>query len=109
MNLGGYATGFFGSRVLRLPDPMRRALTLEIGMQNAGLGTILAMGLFGENSIPTIPPALYTFGCMFTGIIVARLWGGVWRRGECGSRERGVRGGAETPLNDPAARPPGLG
>lgn len=109
VNLGGYATGFFGSRVLRLPDPMRRALTLEIGMQNAGLGTILAMGLFGENSIPTIPPALYTFGCMFTGIIVARLWAefGGEGGGELGAGSR--ESGANAPLSDPAARPPGPG
>ncbi len=39
LNLAGYAVGQWGGRVLRLPTSMRRALTLEIGMQNAGLGT----------------------------------------------------------------------
>ena len=82
LNLSGYLAGLLGSFALRLPDPMRRALTLEIGMQNAGLGTVLAMDLFGKNSTSSIPPAIYTFGCMFTGIIVARLWAEFGRRPE---------------------------
>ena len=43
-------------------------------MQNAGLGTVLAMDLFGKASASSIPPAIYTFGCMFTGILLARFW-----------------------------------
>ena len=74
VNLAGYLAGTLGSFLLKLPAPMRRALTLEVGMQNAGLGTILAMDLFGKDSTAAIPPAIYTFGCMLTGTILARLW-----------------------------------
>lgn len=74
VNLLGYTAGFVGGRVLRLPDTMRRALTLEVGMQNAGLGTILAGQLFNGQKIVELPPALYTFGCMLTGTILAQLW-----------------------------------
>jgi len=77
VNLCGYLAGFLGSLLLRLSDPMRRALTLEIGMQNAGLGTVLSVELFGRDSAASIPPALYTFGCMFTGIVLARIWSGL--------------------------------
>ena len=60
-------------------------------MQNAGLGTVLTVELFGKNSVSSIPPALYTFGCMFTGIILARLWA-QWSRsttaGSCVIAER---------------------
>ncbi|MFH1921532.1 MAG: bile acid:sodium symporter family protein [Planctomycetota bacterium] len=86
VNLGGYAAGLLGGFAMRLSDPMRRALTLEIGMQNAGLGTVLAVELFGRSSASSIPPALYTFGCMFTGIIVARLWVELGRRAELDRR-----------------------
>ena len=79
INLGGYAAGFFGGRLLRLPDPMRRALTLEIGMQNAGLGTIL-VEMVSDQPAAEIAPAVYTFGCMFTGTILARLWAEFGRR-----------------------------
>jgi len=80
VNLGGYLAGFVGALLLRLPDPMRRALTLEIGMQNAGLGTALAMSLFNDQPTTAIPAALYTFGCMFTGIVLARLWAELGKR-----------------------------
>jgi BASS family bile acid:Na+ symporter len=73
VNLAGYAAGYGGGRMMGLPQTMRRALTLEIGMQNAGLGTTLAMGLFADERI-ALPAALYTFGCMFTGTILARVW-----------------------------------
>jgi len=72
LNICGYVAGTLGSFLLRLPAPMRRALTLEVGMQNAGLGTVLARNLFGDTA--AIAPALYTFGCMFTGTILARCW-----------------------------------
>ncbi|MHC4177137.1 MAG: bile acid:sodium symporter family protein [Planctomycetota bacterium] len=74
INLAGYAAGYAGGRLLRLPRPMRRALTLEVGMQNAGLGTFLVLKVFDEQPAAAIPTALYTFGCMFTGTILARLW-----------------------------------
>lgn len=74
VNLGGYGAGWLGSYLLRLPNSMRRALTLEVGMQNAGLGTVLALELFERSPQAAIPPALYTFGCMFTGTVLARIW-----------------------------------
>ena len=74
LNFCGYLAGAAGGRALRLPPTMRRALTLEVGMQNAGLGTVMAGKLFGDDCVAVIPPVIYTFGCMFTGTILARLW-----------------------------------
>lgn len=74
INLLGYAAGYAGGKVLRLPDSMRRALTLEVGMQNAGLGTVLVLDLFPDNPESAIPTAAYTFGCMLTGTILAQIW-----------------------------------
>jgi len=74
LNLLGYAAGWCGALVMRLSNPMRRALTIEIGMQNAGLGTILAMTLFPTMPLAAVPPAIYTFGCMFTGTVLAQAW-----------------------------------
>jgi BASS family bile acid:Na+ symporter len=62
---------------MRLPEPMRRALTLEVGMQNAGLGAALAVKLFPDQAGVAIAPALYTFGCMLTGTMLAHIWGNV--------------------------------
>lgn len=73
VNVLGYAAGFTGGWAIGLPGNMRRALTLEVGMQNAGLGTTLAMDLFSDKAA-ALPAALYTFGCMLTGTMLARLW-----------------------------------
>jgi len=74
INLLGYACGYFSGAQLRLPEGMRRALTLEVGMQNAGAGTALAIELFGEGSAAITPCILYTFGCMLTGTLLATVW-----------------------------------
>lgn len=68
--VGGYLTGWFS----KLPGSMGRGLTLEVGMQNAGLGTFLAAELFGSDSLAQIPTAAYTFGCMLTGTMLATWW-----------------------------------
>jgi BASS family bile acid:Na+ symporter len=74
LNTLGYLSGYLGGRWLRLPTAMGRALTLEVGMQNAGLGTALAATMFPDRPAVTIPTALYTFGCMLTGTMLARVW-----------------------------------
>jgi len=74
INAGGFVAGYTGGLAIRLPEPMRRALTLEVGMQNAGVGTGLAVRLFGEDSPAILPCILYTFGCMLTGTILATIW-----------------------------------
>ncbi len=74
VNLLGYAAGYGGGWGMRLPEPMRRALTLEVGMQNAGLGAALAVKLFPDQAGVAIAPAMYTFGCMLTGTMLAHMW-----------------------------------
>jgi bile acid:Na+ symporter, BASS family len=75
INLLGYAAGYFGGGALGLEQGMRRALTLEVGMQNAGLGTVLVLGRFKDEPAAAIPTAVYTFGCMLTGTVLAQIWG----------------------------------
>lgn len=74
VNLLGYLCGWFGGKAIGASNKMRRALTLEIGMQNAGLGTMLATKYFSEHPQAAIVCAMYTFGCMFTGIILAQMF-----------------------------------
>ncbi len=74
MNLAGYAGGYFAGSLIRLPTGMRRALSIEVGMQNAGVGTVLATTMLGERSPALIPTAMYTFGCMLTGTCLAQAF-----------------------------------
>ena len=74
LNLLGYAAGWLSGTLMRNTESMIRALTLEVGMQNAGLGTVLVTALFPGEPLVALPPAIYTFGCMLTGTILARIW-----------------------------------
>lgn len=74
LNFGGYLAGYFGGKAIGLDGPMRRALTIEVGMQNAGLGTALAMRFFPDTPEASLFCASYTFGCMFTGIVLSQLF-----------------------------------
>ena len=40
-------------------------------MQNAGLGAALAVTLFPDQPAIAVAPAIYTFGCMLTGTMLA--------------------------------------
>lgn len=73
INVLGYLAGYYGGAALRIDEPMRRALTLEVGMQNCGLGTTMALSLF-PGTTAAIPTAVYTFGCMLTGAVLATWW-----------------------------------
>lgn len=74
VNVLGYAGGYLVSFPLKLTDSMRRALTLEGGMQNAGLGSVLTLAYFPDLPAAAIPPAAYTFLCMLTGTMLAQYW-----------------------------------
>ncbi len=74
INLLGYLAGYMAGAAVRFPEPMRRALTIEVGMQNAGVGTALAARILGPDSPGLVPTAMYTFGCMLTGTILAQLF-----------------------------------
>jgi len=66
--LGGYGVG----AAFRMEVRRRRTLAIEIGMQNAGLGTVLALKHFGEKA--AIPAAIFVFICIITASIMAELW-----------------------------------
>ncbi|MFN0198390.1 MAG: bile acid:sodium symporter family protein [Planctomycetaceae bacterium] len=74
VNVLGYLAGYYAAGAIRLPRKMRRTLSIEVGMQNAGLGTSLAISLFPDLPGATIPTATYTFGCMLTATILAWYW-----------------------------------
>lgn len=66
--LGGYGVG----SAFRMEVRRRRTLAIEIGMQNAGLGTVLALKHFGEKT--AIPAAIFVFVCIITASVMAAVW-----------------------------------
>src|SRR5262245_45988287 len=77
INLVGYLVGYWGGAALRFPEGVRRALTIEMGMQNAGLGVTLAHEVFPNLPEASIPPAIFTVGSMLTATLLVQAW--VWR------------------------------
>jgi BASS family bile acid:Na+ symporter len=74
VNVLGYAAGYVGGRMLKLPEPMTRALTLVIGMQNAGLGAVIASDVFSSRPAVAVPSALYTVASVYTGLLLVYFW-----------------------------------
>lgn len=103
INMLGYLAGYLAARAVGMKDSMRRALTLEIGMQNCGLGTTLIVRLFpGEEYVSaTIPTAAYTFGCVFTATILSLFWSRI----PTSDNEVAASTTDETPLPASAAAP----
>ena len=69
-NACALATGYFGATAAKLPIKDRKTLTLEVGIQNSGLGLIL---LFNQH---IFPPEIW-HGC-YGGMLLITAWWGIW-------------------------------
>ncbi len=72
LNIYGMLAGYGVGSIFKMETRRRRTLSIEIGMQNAGLGTVLALEHFGEKA--AIPAAIFVFICIITASIMAELW-----------------------------------
>jgi BASS family bile acid:Na+ symporter len=72
LNLYGMGAGYGVGSLFRFRILRRRALAIEIGMQNAGLGTALALEHLGEEA--AIPAAIFVFVCIITASVAAAFW-----------------------------------
>jgi len=73
-NIGGLAVGYLVASLLRLPWAKRKALSIEVGMQNSGLASSLATLHFAAYPMATIPGAIFSVWHNISGAIVARLF-----------------------------------
>ncbi len=72
LNIYGMLAGYGVGSAFRMNLARRRTLAIEIGMQNAGLGTVLALKHFGEQA--AMPAAIFVFICIITASAMAALW-----------------------------------
>ncbi len=72
LNLYGMAMGYGVGALFRMNTRRRRTLSIEIGMQNAGLGVVLALQHLNERA--AIPAALFVFVCIITASVMAAVW-----------------------------------
>ena len=77
-NLLGYACGYGLGKVLKLDLPKRKALCVEIGMQNSGLAVSLAASAFPGLAMAAVPGAIFSVWHNLSGAVLA----GFFRRRE---------------------------
>ena len=84
-NLLGLGIGYLVGRLLRLPQPKCVALSIEVGMQNSGLATSLAVLHFATFPLATIPGAVFSVWHNISGAIAARIYSshGLSAAGDC--------------------------
>ena len=73
-NLLGLGIGFTVGRLLRLQKPKCVALSIEVGMQNSGLASSLAVLHFAAYPLAAIPGAVFSVWHNISGALVAKLY-----------------------------------
>ena len=73
-NICGLALGYLIAALLRLAEPKRRALAIEVGMQNSGLAASLAAVHFAAFPMAAVPGAIFSVWHNISGAFVARIF-----------------------------------
>lgn len=73
-NLLGYASGYAVGKALKLDTRKCRAVSIEVGMQNAGLATSLASTHFAQYPLATIPGAVFSIWHNTSGAVLANIY-----------------------------------
>jgi BASS family bile acid:Na+ symporter len=73
-NLCGLSLGYIIGRLLGLAEPKKRAISIEVGMQNSGLASSLATLHFAAFPLATIPGAIFSVWHNISGALVARIY-----------------------------------
>ena len=73
-NLCGLGLGYLIGWLLRLSEPKKRAISIEVGMQNSGLASSLATIHFATYPLATIPGAIFSVWHNISGATVAFLY-----------------------------------
>ena len=73
-NVCGLSLGYLIGRLLGLSEPKKRAVSIEVGMQNSGLASSLATIHFAAYPLATIPGAIFSVWHNLSGAAVAYLF-----------------------------------
>lgn len=73
-NLLGYAFGFLAGMLFKMDLPRKKAVAIEVGMQNSGLATTLAGSAFPDLSMATVPGAVFSVWHNISGAVLAAVF-----------------------------------
>ncbi|MCB1170887.1 MAG: bile acid:sodium symporter family protein, partial [Leptospiraceae bacterium] len=81
LHLGGFLLGYVISRIVLRMQPdvegMARTISIEVGMQNSGLGVVLARNHFSM-AVVALPPAVSSVVHSLIGSALSVLWRRYW-------------------------------
>ncbi len=74
MNAFAILLGYFSASLFQLPESDRRAVALEVGIQNSGLGLILIFNFFGGLGGMAIIAGWWGIWHIITGYAISYIW-----------------------------------
>lgn len=73
-NAAGYLLGYFGARLAKLDESSCRTVAIEVGLQNGGMATALAINTM-KDPLAALAPAIFGPWMNISGSILASWWG----------------------------------
>lgn len=70
-NLLGYLFGYLIGVLFKMDLPRKKAIAIEVGMQNSGLATTLAGSVFPDLTMATVPGAIFSVWHNISGAVLA--------------------------------------
>jgi BASS family bile acid:Na+ symporter len=74
LNLLGYMFGFIFASAFMMKMKRKKALTLEIGMQNSGMATTLAVTAYPGMAMTAVPAAVFSVWQYVSGAVLAGIF-----------------------------------
>ena len=71
-NLSGLLLGYGAGKIYRFDEKQCRTLAFQVGMQNAGLGAVLALKHFSSET--ALPSVLFATWCVITASVLSEFW-----------------------------------
>ncbi|WP_156985489.1 bile acid:sodium symporter family protein [Bacillus sp. A134] len=73
-NILGLLLGFVTARLFKLNFSDQKAVSIEVGMQNSGLASTLALTFFSATPIAAVPSVIFSIWHNISGPILATYW-----------------------------------
>ncbi len=72
-NITGYSFGYWGSRLAGLDEKSCRTVAIEVGLQNGGMGSALAINVL-KSPAAALAPAIFGPWMNISGSVLANWW-----------------------------------
>jgi bile acid:Na+ symporter, BASS family len=73
-NLAGYLLGYYGAWLAKLDESSCRTVAIEVGLQNGGMATALAINTL-KDPLAALAPAIFGPWMNISGSVLASWWG----------------------------------